>query len=153
MAATGTSVIHCPDSNIQLMSGFFNGPVVESYGVNVGLGSDVGASARDGIIEQIRMAELVSKCRAINNNEAKIHVTYRDAFHWATLGGAKALGIDTKIGSLDVGKQFDCYIADINSIPAVFLENETEEQKFERFIRTGNENHIKSVIVDGISRI
>jgi cytosine/adenosine deaminase-related metal-dependent hydrolase len=99
------------------------------------------------------MAELVSKCRAINNNEAKIHVTYRDAFHWATLGGAKALGIDTKIGSLDVGKQFDCYIADINSIPAVFLENETEEQKFERFIRTGNENHIKSVIVDGISRI
>ena len=43
------------------------------------------------------MAELVSKCRAINNNEAKIHVTYRDAFHWATLGGAKALGIDTKV--------------------------------------------------------
>ena len=63
MAATGTSVIHCPDSNIQLMSGFFNGPVVESYGVNVGLGSDK---------------------EAINNKEAKIHVTYRDAFHWAT---------------------------------------------------------------------
>jgi len=58
-----------------------------------------------------------------------------------------------KIGSLEVGKQFDAYIADINSIPSVFLENETEEQKFERFIRTGKENHIKSVIVDGISRI
>ena len=43
------------------------------------------------------MAELVSKCRAINNKEAKIHVTYRDAFHWATLGGAKALGIDNKV--------------------------------------------------------
>ena len=99
------------------------------------------------------MAEIVSKCRAINNKDAKIHVTYRDAFHWATLGGARSLGIENKIGSLDVGKRFDAYIADIGSLPAVFLEGQTAEEKFERFIRTGKDEHIKQVYVDGVQRI
>jgi guanine deaminase len=122
MAATGTSVIHCPDSNIQLMSGLFNGPKVESHGVNIGLGTDVGASAMDGIVQQIRMAELVSKIRAISQSETKIYTTYRDAYHWATLGGAKALGVDHLVGSLEIGKRFDAIVADLSSMPAVYYE-------------------------------
>jgi len=153
MASTGTSVIHCPDSNIQLMSGLFNGQKVESFGVNIGLGTDVGASGMDGIVQQIRMAEMVSKITAISQSESKIHTTYRDSYHWATLGGARALGIDHIVGSLEIGKRFDAIIADLSSMPAIYVEDETPEVKFERFIRTGSEKHIKSVIVDGHYRI
>lgn len=107
----------------------------------------------DGIVQQIRMAEMVSKMRAISQSESKIYTTYRDAYHWATLGGARALGIDHLVGSLEIGKRFDAIVADLSSMPAIYTEDETPEVQFERFIRTGSENHIKSVIVDGNYRI
>ena len=44
MAATGTSVVHCPDSNFQLMSGYFDAAFTDQMNVNVSLGTDVGAS-------------------------------------------------------------------------------------------------------------
>jgi len=135
------------------MSGLFNGQKVESFGVNIGLGTDVGASGMDGIVQQIRMAEMVSKITAISQSESKIHTTYRDSYHWATLGGARALGIDHIVGSLEIGKRFDAIIADLSSMPTIYIEDETPEVKFERFIRTGSEKHIKSVIVDGHYRI
>merc|ERR1719461_2624635 len=82
MASTGTSVIHCPDSNIQLMSGIFNGQRVESFGVNIGLGTDVGASGMDGIVQQIRMAEMISK-NQVNPLTQRLHVKM-----WMTTGKA-----------------------------------------------------------------
>ena len=81
------------------------------------------------------------------------YTTFRDSYHWATLGGARALGIDHIVGSLEIGKNFDAIVADLSSIPAVYIEDETPEVQFERFIRTGSEKHIKSVFVDGHCRI
>ena len=73
----------------------------EKYGTK-----NKGASGMDGIVQQIRMAEMVSKIRAISQSETKIYTTYRDAYHWATLGGARALGIDHLVGSLEIGKSY-----------------------------------------------
>ena len=69
------------------------------------------------------------------------------------MGGARALGIDHLVGSLEIGKRFDAIVADLSPIPAIYIEDETPEVQFERFIRTGSEKHIKSVIVDGNHRI
>ena len=49
MAATGTSVVHCPDSNFQLMSGYFDAAFTDQMNVNVSLGTDVGASGLGNI--------------------------------------------------------------------------------------------------------
>ena len=107
----------------------------------------------DGIVQQIRMAEMISKIRAISQLESKIYTTFRDSYDWATMGGARALGIDHIVGSLEIGKRFDAIVADLSSMPAIYTEDETPEVRFERFIRTGSEKHIKSVIVDGLHRI
>lgn len=119
--------------------------------------------------DQICMAERVSKCRAINSDQDRCHVTFRKAYEWATLGGARgiyrlflvliyfscglALGMDDKIGSLEVGKRFDALIVDTTSFPDYITEDETEDQIFERFIRCGSSNNIVEVFVDGVSRV
>ena len=112
-----------------------------------------GASGMDGIVQQIRMAEMISKIRVISQAESKIYTTFRDSYHWATLGGARALGIDHIVGTLEIGKKFDAIVADLSSMPAVYIEDETPEVQFERFIRTGSEKYIKTVFVDGHCRI
>ena len=90
MAATGTSVVHCPDSNYQLMSGLFDAKFTQEMGVNISLGTDIGklfviilnlavligASGLLGLSEQICMAERVSKCRAINSKSDQFWVFY-----------------------------------------------------------------------------
>ena len=103
----------------------------------------------DGIVQQIRMAETVSKVRAIANFDSKTYSNFRDSYFWATLGGARALGIDHFVGSFEVGKKFDAIIGDLSSMPDVYTEDETPEEHFERFIKTGTEKHIRSVIVNG----
>ena len=55
------------------------------------LGTDIGASGLIGMADQICMAERVSKCRAINSDQDRCHVTFRKAYEWATLGGARGM--------------------------------------------------------------
>jgi len=153
MAATGTSVVHCPDSNFQLMSGYFDAAFTDQMNVNVSLGTDVGASGLLSISDQICMAERVSKCRAINANQTSSYVTFRQAYDWATMGGARALGMADQIGSLRPGKQFDALLIDTSSFPSYVVEDETSEQIFERWVRTGSKENIAQVFVAGQSRL
>jgi 5-methylthioadenosine/S-adenosylhomocysteine deaminase len=98
------AVAHCPASNAKLGHGI--APLVEllQAGVRVGLGSDsVASNNRMDLLDEARLAVFMQRARAGRPNV----VTATQVLELATLGGARALGLDREIGSLDVGKAAD----------------------------------------------
>ena len=100
LAGGGATVVHCPSSNLKLGSGI--APLAEfvARGINVALGADgaPGNNRLDGW-EEVRLAGLLSKVQA-----GVAAVPARSILALATLGGARALGLDGEIGSVEVGK-------------------------------------------------
>jgi 5-methylthioadenosine/S-adenosylhomocysteine deaminase len=103
-AAAGVSVVHCPESNLKLASGFCPAEKLRLAGVNVALGTDGCASNNDlDMFGEMRTAALLAK--AVAGDAAAFDAAF--ALRAATLNGAKALGLEAKIGSIEVGKQAD----------------------------------------------
>lgn len=104
LAAYGCHIAHCPSSNLKLASGI--APVVDllAKGVNVALGTDGAASNnRLDIFSEMRLAALLAKG---STGDARA-LPAQQALAMATINGAKALGMDDKIGSIEVGKYAD----------------------------------------------
>jgi len=103
LAATSTSVAHCPTSNARLGAGICRSRDLRDAGVAVGLGVD-GAASNEAcsLLEEVRHALLFARARG-----GPTALTVRDALEMATLGGAKVLGREDEIGSLTVGKLAD----------------------------------------------
>ena len=103
LARTGTGVAHCPSSNARLGSGIAPVPELLAAGVPVGLGVD-GTSGNDhgGLAAELRQALLVARARS-----GAAALTARQVLTAATLGGARCLGRDGEIGSLEPGKLAD----------------------------------------------
>ena len=119
-ALNGASVIHCPQSNLKLASGLCPTQALLDAGVTVALGTDGAASNNDlDMFSELQTAALIGKITA-NNAEA---INAHSALHMATLGGAKALGIDHITGSLEVGKAADIIAVDLNHCAAMPLFN------------------------------
>ncbi|MFC5580889.1 TRZ/ATZ family hydrolase [Rhodanobacter terrae] len=103
-AAAGVSVVHCPESNLKLASGFCPAEKLRVAGVNVALGTDGCASNNDlDMFGEMRTAALLAK--AVAGDAAAFDAAF--ALRAATLNGARALGLEAKIGSIEVGKQAD----------------------------------------------
>jgi len=103
MAATGTSAAHCPSSNARLGSGIARVRDMRDAGIAVGLGVD-GAASNEycALWEELRHAVLFARARG-----GPQALTVRDAVDLATMGGARVLGRQDEIGSLEVGKLAD----------------------------------------------
>jgi len=100
----GCSIAHCPSSNLKLASGI--APIAEyaKHGVNIGLGTDGAASNnRLDLFAEMRLAALLAKGKSSNATAVSAH----EALRMATINGAKALGLDDKIGSIEIGKLAD----------------------------------------------
>jgi cytosine/adenosine deaminase-related metal-dependent hydrolase len=103
LARTGTGVAHCPSSNARLGAGICRTRDLRAAGARVGLGVDGAASNEaSSMLEEARHALLFA--RATVGPQA---MTCRDALELATIGGARVLGWDDAIGSIEVGKQAD----------------------------------------------
>ena len=109
LAHHGCSVAHCPGSNMKLASGIAPLSAMLRHGINVGLGSDGAASNnRLDLFQEMRLAALLAKVASSDAAAAPAHTV----LHMATLGGARALGLDGMIGSLESGKRADlCAVA------------------------------------------
>lgn len=106
-------VIHCPESNLKLASGFCLVQHLLDKGINVALGTDGAASNDDlDILGEMRTAALLGKGVAQNARA----VPAATALQMATINGAKALGIDTITGSLSLGKSADIVAIDMRSL-------------------------------------
>ncbi|THV35606.1 8-oxoguanine deaminase [Glycomyces buryatensis] len=100
---TGTGVAHCPSSNARLGTGLADVPAMLAAGVPVGLGVDGAASQEAGHLgEELRQA--VYTARQLAGPHA---MNVRTALELGTIGGARVLGRETEIGSLETGKQAD----------------------------------------------
>ena len=117
LAAAGTSVLHCPESNLKLASGFCPADALVKAGVNLALGTDGCASNNDlDLLGELKTAAMLAKVVA---NDATA-LSAPKALTMATLGGARALGLSDSIGSLQVGKQADLTLisfADFDALP------------------------------------
>jgi 5-methylthioadenosine/S-adenosylhomocysteine deaminase len=100
----GSSVAHCPSSNLKLASGFAPVTKMLERGINVGLGTDGAASNnRLDLFEEMRLAALLAKAVSGNAQALPAH----QALGMATLGAARALRLDQAIGSIEPGKFAD----------------------------------------------
>jgi 5-methylthioadenosine/S-adenosylhomocysteine deaminase len=110
VAAAGASVVHCPESNLKLASGFC--PVAEllEAGVNVCLGTDGAASNNDlDMLGEMRSAALLAKGVAGRADA----LSAAQALEMATLNGARALGLAEETGSIEAGKWADLCCVDL----------------------------------------
>lgn len=117
LSAHGAHVAHCPSSNAKLASGIAPINALFNAGINVGLGTDGAASNnRQDMFTEMRLAALLSK--AVTEDATSIPAG--QALEMATINGAKALGLDHLIGSIEVGKLADLTavrIADVETLP------------------------------------
>jgi len=112
LATHGGHVVHCPVSNMKLGNGIAPVPLLLARGVNVALGTDGAASnnRQDGWSE-MRIAALLAK---VGSGDPSV-LSAQQALHMATLGGARALGLDATIGSLLPGKEADIVAVDLTA--------------------------------------
>jgi len=110
LARRGAHVAHCPSSNLKLASGFAPIAQLAAAGVNLGLGTDSAASNnRLDLFAEMRLASLLAK--AVSGSTEALPAFA--AIEMATLGGARALGLDNIIGSLEPGKSADIIALDM----------------------------------------
>ncbi|MFW6222632.1 MAG: amidohydrolase [Bacteroidota bacterium] len=111
LAKKGVSVAHNPECNMKLASGVAPVPELLNAGVNVGLGTDGVASNNNmDMFEEMNSAAIIHK---LNQKNPSV-MDAQSVVYMATMGGAKALGADGQIGSLEVGKKADILILDMN---------------------------------------
>ncbi|WP_374013632.1 TRZ/ATZ family hydrolase [Pseudoxanthomonas koreensis] len=119
-AARGVSVVHCAESNLKLASGFCPVCALQRAGVNLAIGTDGCASNNDlDMFGELRTAALLAKAVAGDATALDAATT----MHAATLGGARALGLDQRIGSIEPGKEADLVCVDLSALEAQPLHN------------------------------
>ena len=112
-AESGSHIVHCPESNLNLASGFCPIAKCLNAGINVALGTDGAASNNDlDMMGEMRTAALLAKAVAQDASS----VPAMTALRMATINGAKALGLDHEIGSLTIGKSADIIAIDLDHL-------------------------------------
>ncbi len=141
LASTGASVIHCPESNLKLASGFCPVHALHQAGVNIALGTDGAASNNDlDLLGEMRTAALLAKGSSGDASAVPAH----QALRMATLNGARALGLERQIGSLKVGKAADLIAVDLGR-----LENQPLYDVASQLVYASSRHQVDSVWVEG----
>jgi 5-methylthioadenosine/S-adenosylhomocysteine deaminase len=119
LKAAHVGVAHCPSSNMKLASGA--APVVDllKAGINVGLGTD-GPAGSNNDFDMFEEADLAAKLQKLVRSDPEA-LPAAQAFELATIGGARVLGMEKEIGSLEAGKRADLITVDLNAPNAVPL--------------------------------
>jgi guanine deaminase len=118
LAEAGAAIAFCPTSNLFLGSGLFKLGKAKSvdYAIKVGLATDVGAGTSFSMLQTMGDAYKVAQLQAESLSPFK-------AFYLATLGAAKALSLEDKLGSFEIGKEADFVVLDMQSTPLMALRN------------------------------
>ena len=145
LAQHGSSVAHCPASNLKLASGIAPVARMLEQGINVGLGTDGAASNnRLDLFSEARLAALLAKGTSGDPRALPAHAALR----MATLAGAQALGMDKRIGSLVPGKRADIAAIDLSSVPTLPCYDPASH-----LIYASGREHVTHVWVDGRLRV
>jgi 5-methylthioadenosine/S-adenosylhomocysteine deaminase len=141
IAAAGVHVVHCPESNLKLASGFCPAAKLLGAGVNLALGTDGAASNNDlNMLGEMRTAALLAKGVAADPTALPADTALRAA----TLGGARALGWDERIGSLTAGKAADVVAIDLGT-----LCSEPVYDPVSQIVYTAGRDQVSDVWING----
>ena len=140
-AESGAHIVHCPESNLKLASGFCPIARCLAAGINVALGTDGAASNNDlDMLGEMRTAALLGK--AVAGDASAIPAM--TALRMATINGAKALGLDTVCGSLSLGKA-----ADVIAIDLTYLETQPLYCPVSQIVYAASRQQVTDVWVAG----
>ena len=144
-AERGVSVVHCPESNLKLASGFCPACALERAGVNLAIGTDGCASNNDlDMFSETRTAALLAK--AVAQDAAALDAF--SALRAATLGGAKAIGFDDRVGSIEPGKEADLVCVDLS-----VLETQPLHHVVSQLIYATGRQQVSDVWIAGRARL
>ena len=141
LAADGTRIVHCPSANLKLGSGIARVHELDKRGVQLALGAD-GAPCNNNLDPwvELRHAALLAKFRT-----STTALPAQRAFRLATIDGARALGIDTITGSLEVGKRADIVVVRTDGPHA-----EPCGDVYSRLVYACTSRDVEHVLVDGV---
>jgi len=141
LAQHEASVVHCPESQLKLASGLTPVPKLLEAGVKVGLGTDGAASNNDlDMFGEMGTAARVHKMIAGDPTV----VPARQALSMATLQAASVLGLEKRLGSLEVGKRADMIVLDLDGPHMVPVYNITSH-----LVYAAHSSDVRTVIIDG----
>ncbi len=138
---TGTVVCHCPGSNLKLASGIAKIPELIDEGVHVCLGAD-GAPCNNNLdmFVEMRLAALIHKPRC-----GPLSMPADRVLEMATLGGARALGLEQEIGSVEEGKKADLILLELSEPHA----QPASEDLASQIVYSAQSSDVRDVIIDG----
>ncbi|ORY48979.1 guanine deaminase [Rhizoclosmatium globosum] len=166
----GVGIIHCPNSNFSLSSGALNVRRMLDEGLKVGLGSDVAGGFSPSMLDALRQSitaskmvsigqgsdgdDLESPTAGIGSIKQYEALSYAEAFHLATVGGAECLSLGDTVGNFLPGKDFDALIIDpkVEGSPVDVFEGDSSLDIFQRFLFLGDDRNIEQVFVAGKNR-
>ncbi len=141
LAETGTHVIHCPESNLKLANGVCPVPALLAAGVNVALGTDGAASNNDlDLLGELRTAALLAK--GFSGDPEALDAW--QAIDLLTLNGARALGRETELGTLEIGK-----LADLCAIDLAFPQTQPVHHVPSQVVYSAASSQVSDVWVAG----
>ena len=148
MAESQSNIAFCPTSNLFLGSGLFNLNKAVDKNINVGVGTDVGGGTSFSILQTLNEAYKVLQLRGQT-------VEVLQMFYLATLGGAKTLDLQDKIGNFKTGKEADFVVLDKSATPLMELRlNENDELLEQLFVLSmlGDDRTVKETWSAGVLR-
>jgi 5-methylthioadenosine/S-adenosylhomocysteine deaminase len=144
-AERGVSVAHCPQSNLKLASGFCPVHSLHKAGVNLALGTDGCASNNDlDMFDEMRTAALLAK--GVAGDATALDAA--SALRIATLGGARALGMEARIGSIEPGKQAVMACVALDALETLPLYHAVSQ-----LVYSCGRQHVTDVWIDGRHRL
>jgi len=140
----GAFIAHCPSANVNLTSGVMDAKFYLDQGINLGLGTDVGAGDSLSIRKNIVLAIQMSKINHIISNEKKI-LSFSEAFYLATKRGGSYFG---KVGSFEKGYKLDMLVIERDKLADI--KDFSLVEKLQRFIYSGNDEMILERYCEGV---
>jgi 5-methylthioadenosine/S-adenosylhomocysteine deaminase len=140
LKTTGTNVVHCPSSNLKLGSGIAPIAKLLDEGISVSLGADGAAcNNRLDMFSEMRTAALLQK--VLHGPEV---LPANRVLRMATIDGAKAMGLDAEIGSLEIGKR-----ADLSTVRLDRLHTTPARDIVSALVYSAEADDVVTVIIDG----
>jgi cytosine/adenosine deaminase-related metal-dependent hydrolase len=143
LARTGTSIAHCPSAHLKLASGIADVPALLERGVNVGLGAD-GAPCNNNLDlwREMKLAGLLPRVKYGADALPPMRV-----LELATLGGARAMGVEPRVGSIEVGKRADVIVVELDQLHVQPVLD--HEMLLSALVYATQASDVRTVFVDG----
>jgi 5-methylthioadenosine/S-adenosylhomocysteine deaminase len=146
LARAGAGVVHNPTSNLKLASGVAPVPRMLELGLNVAIGTDGTASNNDlDMFEEMRLAALIAK----GTTGDPLVVPAKTALTMATIGGARALGIEKFVGSLQIGKRADVAVVALDGLHVTPKFGRSPDAVYSQLVYAAKSTDVRDVWVDG----